>query len=84
MSALLRLLALTLCLAAASSPFIPAVHAAEAVEESDLTAIPMGKGLPVTVRVGVMFHEVGSFTPDEGAFEAITDLRLSWRSPICA
>lgn len=81
MTALLRLLALTLCLAAASSPFIPAVHAAETVDESDLTSIPMGKGLPVTVRVGVMFHEVGSFTPDEGAFEAITDLRLSWEDP---
>lgn len=81
MTALVRLLALALCLVGASTPFSVSVNAAESAEEADLTTIPMGKGLPVTVRVGVMFHEVGSFTPDEGGFEAITDLRLSWEDP---
>ncbi|MBN9161423.1 MAG: hypothetical protein J0I07_10695, partial [Myxococcales bacterium] len=44
----------------------------------NLTSIPIGRGLPVKVNVGVFFLELQSFDDTKGEFEATTDLRLQW------
>jgi Neurotransmitter-gated ion-channel ligand binding domain len=48
-------------------------------EDKELKSIPIGRGLPVKVNVGVFFLEVKSFDDIKGEFEATVDLRLKWR-----
>lgn len=55
-----------------------ATPAAAKAEEANLTSIPIGRGLPVKVNVGVFFLELKSFDDTKGEFEATTDLRLQW------
>ncbi|MEO5348357.1 MAG: hypothetical protein H7836_01740 [Magnetococcus sp. YQC-3] len=43
--------------------------------------MPMDKGLPVNVRVALMFIHLESFDDNKETFEATTDLRLSWEDP---
>ncbi len=47
----------------------------------DLTKLPMGKGLPVTVRVGIDFQRVTAFDDNEGTFTGTVDMRLRWEDP---
>ena len=47
----------------------------------DLQSIPIGRGLPVQVNVGVFFVDVISFDDTNGNFEATTDIRLQWTDP---
>ncbi len=49
-----------------------------APDPSELTTIPIGRGLPVAVKAGVFFLEVRTFDDIKGEFEATTDLRLRW------
>ncbi|NGZ07427.1 MAG: hypothetical protein G8237_13840 [Magnetococcales bacterium] len=44
-------------------------------------SMPADKGLPVNVRVGLMFVHIESFDDNKETFEATTDLRLSWEDP---
>lgn len=53
----------------------PAVHA---TNDSDEPTIPMGKGLPVVVRIAFFFLELKELDDTKGEFEAITDMRLHW------
>lgn len=46
--------------------------------EEDLTSIPVGKGLPVRVNVGVFFLELESFDDTKGEWEATIDIRYAW------
>ena len=52
--------------------------AAKEKDKEETPTIPLGKGLPVFVNVGVYFLEVKSFEDSKGEFECTTDLRLSW------
>jgi hypothetical protein len=63
--------------ASASAPAPPPAEAAKDDGE-DLTTLPVGKGLPIGVRVGVYYLDVKSFDDTKGEFEATTDLRLRW------
>lgn len=47
-------------------------------EVANPTSIPVGRGLPVKVNVGVFFLDLQSFDDTKGEFEATTDLRLQW------
>ena len=49
--------------------------------DADLTAIPIGKGLPVRVNVGVFFLELAAFDDTKGEWEATVDVRLRWNDP---
>ncbi len=59
----------------------PAPAPAPAAATEDLTTLPQGKGLPVVVRVGLFFADIGTIDENEGAFEATVDLRLRWSDP---
>lgn len=52
-----------------------------AAPAEDLTTIPLGKGLPVRVNVGVFFLEVTTFDDTKGDFEATVDVRYRWSDP---
>lgn len=82
---LLRWMALLLCAAALVLPAGFAVaggvsEAAAAAEGANI-GMPMDKGLPVEVRVAMMFIHIESFDDNKQTFEATTDLRLSWEDP---
>ena len=47
----------------------------------DLTSLPLGKGLPVLVRVGLYFQSITAFDDNEGAFTGTVDMRLRWEDP---
>jgi hypothetical protein len=47
----------------------------------DLTSLPLGKGLPVMVRVGVYFQSITAFNDNEGTFNGTVDMRLRWEDP---
>ena len=47
----------------------------------DLTSLPLGKGLPVMVRVGVYFQSITAFDDNEGTFTGTVDMRLRWEDP---
>lgn len=47
----------------------------------DLTTIPLGKGLPVIVRVGLYFQEVTALDENDGMFTGTVDMRLRWEDP---
>lgn len=47
----------------------------------DLTSLPLGKGLPVMVRVGLYFQSITAFDDNEGAFTGTVDMRLRWEDP---
>jgi hypothetical protein len=64
--------------AASAPPAPPTPDAPSAAGAEDLTTLPVGKGLPLGVRVGVFFLEVRSFDDTKGEFVATTDLRLRW------
>ncbi|HVJ88775.1 MAG TPA: hypothetical protein VM580_03160, partial [Labilithrix sp.] len=49
--------------------------------EAELTTIPIGKGLPVRVSVGVFFLEITAFDDTKGEYEATVDVRLRWYDP---
>lgn len=51
---------------------------AKPVEETDLTALPTGKGLPVQVSTAIYFVELKSFDDNKGEVEATVDVRLQW------
>jgi hypothetical protein len=55
------------------------IFAAPAAAQSDLQALPLGQGLPILVRTGLYFAEVGGIDESEQTFEATIDLRLRWR-----
>jgi uncharacterized Tic20 family protein len=72
--------------AAAGDAAAPAAASADAgafvptkVDPDELTSIPIGRGLPVKVNVGVFFLEVRTFDDIKGEFDATTDLRLRWK-----
>ncbi len=44
----------------------------------DLTSLPLGKGLPVLVRVGLYFQSITAFDDNEGTFTGTVDMRLRW------
>lgn len=65
------------------SPLIPAAAASASLANSaplepDAATIPMGRGLPVVVRVAFFFLELKELDDTKGEFEAITDMRLHW------
>lgn len=47
----------------------------------DLTTIPLGKGLPVIVRVGLYFQEIAALDENENTFTGTVDMRLRWEDP---
>jgi hypothetical protein len=47
----------------------------------DLTSLPLGKGLPVMVRVGLYFQSITAFDDNVGAFTGSVDIRLRWEDP---
>ena len=47
----------------------------------DLTSLPMGKGLPVMVRVGLYFQNITAFDDNGGTFTGTVDMRLRWEDP---
>jgi hypothetical protein len=47
----------------------------------DLTSLPLGKGLPVMVRVGLYFQRITAFEDNEGTFTGTVDMRLRWEDP---
>ncbi|MBX3220618.1 MAG: hypothetical protein KF795_08875 [Labilithrix sp.] len=53
----------------------------DAAPPTNLTTIPIGKGLPVNVNVGVFFLEVKSFDDTKSEFECTSDVRLRWTDP---
>jgi hypothetical protein len=64
------------------APVAPVVAPPAAANEADaLTGIPLGRGLPVVVRVGVAFIDVSAIDENEGTFTATIDLRLRWNDP---
>jgi hypothetical protein len=47
----------------------------------DLTILPLGKGLPVMVRVGLYFQSINTFDDNAGTFTGSVDMRLRWEDP---
>lgn len=47
----------------------------------DLTTLPLGKGLPVMVRVGLRFQDITDFNDSERTFVGTVDMRLRWEDP---
>ena len=47
-------------------------------QEPEETTIPMGRGLPVVVRIAFFFLELKELDDTKGEFEAIVDMRLHW------
>jgi neurotransmitter-gated ion-channel len=47
----------------------------------DLTSLPLGKGLPVMVRVGLYFPSITAFDDNEATFNGTVDMRLRWEDP---
>jgi hypothetical protein len=47
----------------------------------DLTSLPLGKGLPVMVRVGLYFQNITAFDDNQGAFTGTVDMRVRWEDP---
>ena len=43
------------------------------------TGLPTGRGLPVQVKVGVEFMDIGAFKDNSGIFSATVDVRLRWQ-----
>lgn len=48
---------------------------------NDLTSLPLGKGLPVMVRVGLYFQSITSFDDSQRVFTGTVDMRLRWEDP---
>jgi hypothetical protein len=64
--------------ASASSSASPSVPAPPKPDAEELMALPVGAGLPVGVRVGLVFLDVKSLDDAKGEFVATTDLRMRW------
>jgi hypothetical protein len=54
-------------------------EAAAAAPPDSLSSLPMGKGLPVVVRMGLRYVEVDSIDETEATYTATVDLRLRWQ-----
>ncbi|HEY5707717.1 MAG TPA: hypothetical protein VIS96_19315 [Terrimicrobiaceae bacterium] len=54
-------------------------EAAAAAPPDSLRSLPVGKGLPVVVRMGLRYVEVASIDETEAAYTATVDLRLRWQ-----
>lgn len=50
-----------------------------AAQAPALTTIPLGQGLPVLVRTGLYYAEVGALDESSQTFDATVDLRLRWK-----
>jgi len=57
---------------------VPAATNPRPPELEEEATIPMGRGLPVVVRVAFFFLELKELDDTKGEFEAITDMRLHW------
>jgi len=68
----------------AASPALPVANPSVGVQPeaqpstSDLTSLPLGKGLPVIVRVGLYFQSITAFDDNQGTFNGTVDMRLRW------
>ena len=75
-----RLLAgLVLSMALAVPGRAELAEAAAAAPPDSLSSLPMGKGLPVVVRIGLRYVEVTSIDETEADYTATVDLRLRWQ-----
>ena len=54
---------------------------AMAADDTDRVTPPLGKGMPIMVRVGVYFAEIADIDENEGEFVATIDVRLRWEDP---
>ena len=70
-------LALSLALAVPGRAELP--EAAPAAPPESLSSLPMGKGLPVVVRMALRYVEVTSIDEAEATYTATVDLRLRWQ-----
>ncbi len=50
-------------------------------DNKQLTKLPLDKGLPVTVRVGVFYQRISAFDENAGSFDGTVDMRLRWEDP---
>jgi hypothetical protein len=50
-------------------------------DNKQLTKLPLDKGLPVTVRVGVFYQRISAFDENAGSFNGTVDMRLRWQDP---
>lgn len=57
------------------------VQPADQPPTQDLTSLPLGKGLPVKVRVGLYFQNITAFDDNQGTFNGTVDMRLRWEDP---
>jgi len=64
--------------AATPAPATSAAIEGAPATTADATSIPLGKGLPVRVNVGVYFLEIESFDDTKGEYTATIDVRNSW------
>lgn len=55
------------------------ISAAPATAQADLKALPLGQGLPILVRTGVYFADVGALDESAETFDGTVDLRLRWK-----
>jgi hypothetical protein len=76
-SRLLAGLVLSLALAVPGRAELP--EAAAAAPPDSLSSLPVGKGLPVVVRMGLRYVEVDSIDETEATYTATVDLRLRWQ-----
>ena len=68
----------------AASPRVPVqsqVQPKAQPSTTDLTSLPLGKGLPVMVRVGLYFQSITAFDDNQGIFTGTVDMRLRWEDP---
>lgn len=70
---------LVLSLALAVPGWAELPEATAAVAPESLRSLPMGKGLPVVVRIALRYVEVVSIDETEAAYTATVDLRLRWQ-----
>lgn len=52
-----------------------------AIAADERVSAPLGRGLPILVRVGVYFADVADVDENEGEFVATIDVRLRWDDP---
>ena len=68
----------------AASPALPAASPSVGAQPETqpstqgLTSLPLGKGLPVIVRVGLYFQNITAFDDNQGTFNGTVDMRLRW------
>jgi hypothetical protein len=55
-----------------------AIEHKQSEKVGDLGKMPLDKGLPIIVRVGVYFQDISAMNENENTFKGIVDLRLRW------